>query len=256
MQTWPVPSPYERLNDAAWLRIQYLERGRTAADIADEVGCPHKTVDRALRRHDIRRPPHRTLNEVPAPWLREQYERRRSISDIAAGLGLSRTSVRRALAEAGIPIDDGRLPTELDDPDWLGGQVGLTNAEVARRHDVTADAVSRARQRHGLQQGQRRGSRYPQLDDRSWLERRYVAHGMAQAEIAAEIGCSRSAVALAMDRLGIPARATKTAEFPELHDRQWLIDRVDAGRSPRDIADQLGCHRTSVSAALRSLGLR
>lgn len=257
VQTVTVPSPYEHLNDAAWLRLQYLERGRTGADIAAEVGCPHKTLDRALRRHAIRRPPHRTLSEVPAAWLRKQYtHRQRSIADIAAELGLSRTSVRRALAEAGIPIDNGRLPAELHDPDWLAGQAGLTNADVARRLDVTADAVSRARQRHGLQHNQRRGSAYPQLDDRSWLERRYVDRGMTQAQIAAEIGCSRSAVALAMHRLNIPARPTKTPEFPELHDRQWLADQIAAGHSPRTIAEQLGCHPTSVGAAIRALGLR
>ncbi|HAS08958.1 MAG TPA: hypothetical protein DCS55_00305, partial [Acidimicrobiaceae bacterium] len=240
-ETAPVPSPYPHLNDPDWLRTEYLDRGRTAADIAAEVGCPHKTVDRALRRHGIRRPPYRALADVPADWLHEQYvERGRSITDIAGEIGMATTSVRRALDEAGIPIDDGRLPAEVDDTRWLAHQKGVTNAELARRLGVTAEAVSRARQRHGLAVGSHRPSKYPQLSDRAWLEDRYVRRGMTQAEIAAEIGCARSAVTMAMDRLGITARPNKVPVFAELHDREWLAEQLAAGRSPRTIAEQLG----------------
>lgn len=252
-----MPSPYRQLNDAVWLRTEYLERGRTAADIAAEVGCPHKAVDRALRRHEIRRPPHRTLADVPTDWLREQYvQRQRSIIDIAAEVGLSRTAVRRALDEAGIPIATGRLPAELDDREWLAGQGAVTNADLARRLGCSPEAVSRARQRHGLLVGVMRSLKYPQLDDRAWLEERYDTIGMTQAQIAAEVGCSRSAVALAMDRLGVAARPNKVPEYPELRDRRWLADQVAAGQSASSMGRTLGCHHTTVAAALREHGLR
>lgn len=111
-----MPSPYPLLNDPVWLRTEYLDRGRTAADIATEVGSPHGTVDRALRRHGIRRPSHRVRAAVPAEWLREQYvQGARSINDIAGELGLTPTSVRRALVEAGVAIDARPLPAELED---------------------------------------------------------------------------------------------------------------------------------------------
>lgn len=252
-----MPSPYPRLNDPGWLRTEYLQRGRTAADIAAEVGCPHKTVDRALRRHGIRRPPHRTLADVPVDWLREQYvHRQRSIIDIAGELGMSRTSVRRALTEAGIEVDTGRLPAELDDPEWLESQSGVTGAELARRLGTSPDAVSRARQRHGLLAGVGRQSKYPQLDDRTWLEERYFSDEMTQAQIAKVIGCSRSAVALAMDRLGIQARPNKVPEHPELHDRAWLASQLEEGATASSIARTLGCHHTTVAAALRKHALR
>lgn len=251
-----MPSPYPRLNDPHWLRTEYLERGRTAADIAAEIGCPHKTVDRALRRHGIRRPPRRMLADVPVDWLREQYvQRKRSLIDIAAEVGLSRTSVRRALVDAGIPIDDGRLPTELDDHDWLVSQDGVSTAEMARRLGTSPDAVSRARQRHGLLAGVVRQSKYPQLDDRTWLEERYLSDEMTQGQIAKVIGCSRSAVAVAMDRLGIQARPNKVPEYPELHDRAWLPQQIAAGGTASSIARGLGCHHTTAAAALREQGL-
>lgn len=110
------------------------------------------------------------------------------------------------------------------------------------RYDVTGSA------------GVVRSSKYPQLDDREWIEQRYVEHGMTQAQIAAEIGYLRSAVALAMDRLGIQARPNKTPEYPELHDRQWLADQFAAGGTASSIARLLGCHHTSVAVALGSTG--
>lgn len=256
VQNRVVPSPYQRLNDPDWLRTEYLDRGRTAADIAAEVGCPHKTVDRALQRHNIRRPPQRSLATVPAAWLREQYvDGKRAIADIAAELALSATSVRRALADAGLPINDGRLPAELDDPEWLASHERFSSAELARRLGVSRDAVVRARQRHGLATGRPRPPKYPELADRDWLEDRYARRGMTQAEIAVEIGCTRSAVALAMHRLGVQTRLNKVHEYRELHDREWLAEQLAAGRSPADIAETLGCHRTTVGAALRQYGL-
>lgn len=101
-----MPSPYSQLNDPAWLRSEYLDHRRTATDIAAEVGCPHHTVVTALRRHGIRRPPHRALAAVPADWLREQYvQRRRSVADIAGEVNLSQASVRRALIESEVSLD-------------------------------------------------------------------------------------------------------------------------------------------------------
>lgn len=98
-----MPSPYQRLNDPDWLRGEYLGRGRTAASIAAEVGCPHGAVDRALQRHGIRRGPKRASAEVPTEWLHEQHvELSRPLSDLAAELRLPIAAVRRALVEAGI----------------------------------------------------------------------------------------------------------------------------------------------------------
>jgi hypothetical protein len=93
-------------------------------------------------------------------------------------------------------------------------------------------------------------SPYRQLNDPHWLRTQYLDRGRTAADTAAEVGCSRSAVAVAMDRLGVPARPTKVPQHPELSDPQWLAAQVAAGRTPRETADGLGCHRTSVSAAL------
>jgi len=52
------------LEDADWLRREYIDNERTCADIADEVDVTDLTVSRWLRRHDIpTRPPHGLGNE-------------------------------------------------------------------------------------------------------------------------------------------------------------------------------------------------
>ena len=42
-----------RLKDAQWLREQYVERGRSTADIASECACHPTTVSRWLKKHGI-----------------------------------------------------------------------------------------------------------------------------------------------------------------------------------------------------------
>lgn len=44
---------YERLDDEEWLREQYISRGLSGYDIADEVGCAFRTVYSSLRRKGI-----------------------------------------------------------------------------------------------------------------------------------------------------------------------------------------------------------
>jgi AraC-like DNA-binding protein len=248
-----VPSPYPQLNDPEWLRTEYLERGRTGDDIAAEVGCPPKTLFRALARHDIRRPPH-SMATVPKRWLRDQHVRRgRSTRDIAAEIGVSPRSVQRALAEAGIPVNDRRLPPELDDPEWLHDHRHLDRKSLADLLGCSVEAVTRARRRHGLRGGTR--SPFWQLDDPDWLRARYHGDGWSQQRIPDDIGCSRVAVGQAMQRLGIPARPPQQGWYPQLQDPAWLAEQVRAGRSGVAIARELGCHPTSVAAALRRFGL-
>lgn len=249
-----VPSPHWQLNDPEWLRTEYLERGRTGADLAAEVGVHPNTLARALERHGIRKTERRTMASVPKRWLREQHVKRgRSTRDIARELDVAPTSVQRALVEAGIPVNDRRLPAELYDVDWLTTNASRSAREIGRELGCSADAVARARRRHGLAAGQ--PSQFPQLDDRAWLQDCYHRQGKTQQAIADELGCSRSAVALAMDRLGVDARR-RQVRYPRLDDRDWLERRVAAGRSAVQIAGELGCHRTSVAAALRRHGLR
>ena len=104
-----VPTLYPQLDDPAWLRREYVERRRTAKDLARELGCSRSLVTTTLSEHDIRKAV--TLrSQVPVDWLREQYvEEGRSLADVGAQAGVSWMTIRRALADAGIPLRQRRL---------------------------------------------------------------------------------------------------------------------------------------------------
>jgi transposase-like protein len=96
----------ERLADADWLREQYVDRERSAADIAEECGCHNSTIRRWLDKHGIEtRSSGRDSDErlTDADWLREQYvDRRRSTVDIAEERDCHYTTVLRWLDRHGI----------------------------------------------------------------------------------------------------------------------------------------------------------
>lgn len=100
---------YPKLHDARWLRTQYVERGRSRLDIAEEVGCSRDAVRDALAKHGIATvpgsgPAARFDALRDAAWLRVEYvERGRSQASIAAEIGCSQPAVGQALARHGIP---------------------------------------------------------------------------------------------------------------------------------------------------------
>ena len=93
-------------------------------------------------------------------------------------------------------------------------------------------------------------SRWPELDDAAWLKDQYDTGRRTTADIAAELGCSPSAVCNALARHSIPARAARRRPV-ELDDAAWLKDQYDTGgRTTTDIAAELGCGPTAVCDAL------
>jgi DNA-binding CsgD family transcriptional regulator len=146
-------STFAPLNNPAWLRLEYVQKGRTLDDLAAEVGCHEVTVRAHLKRHGIRK--YRLRNEpVDEAWLRREYvEHSRTLRDLAAEIGASVKVVRRARDGYGIPAQY-RPP---------------------RR-------------------------RFPHLHDGAWL-RAQIGAGRTHREIAAEIGCTRHAVTMALRRL-------------------------------------------------------
>lgn len=84
----------------------------------------------------------------------------------------------------------------------------------------------------------------------------YLGRGLSQQAIAAELGCSRKAVAAAIERYGL-ARRRPSRRPPELDNRRWLRRAyVGQGRSAQSIATELGCSPKVVVAALHRLRIQ
>jgi len=97
-------------------------------------------------------------------------------------------------------------------------------------------------------------SKYPQLDDREWLEHEYVVLGKFDAQIAEKIGCSTPTVGNARRRHGIPAK--RKAASLCLSDKEWLEhEYIALGKPDAKIARELGCSDGTVWNARQRYGI-
>lgn len=162
-----VPGQFPQLDDPAWLRRQYVERGRAVNEIAQSLGCSRSVVKTALATHGISTPTQLRC-QVPVDWLHEQYVvQGLSLADIGAQVGVSWVAIRDALAEAGIPLRQQAHRTrersltelspvpkhaELADIDWLRERLedGSSLNAIANEVGCHWNTVRRALDRHGL----------------------------------------------------------------------------------------------------------
>lgn len=120
------------------------------------------------------------------------------------------------------------------------------------------------------------------LRNREWLEGKYLDEKLSAREIADIVGCNPSSVRGALKRADIPIRTksemykgTKNPNFgkhpseetkrkmregrliyPELHNEEWLYQRYWGEMLlPKEIAQEIGCSRETVSAALKYFGI-
>jgi AraC-like DNA-binding protein len=207
---------HPELTDRTWLRRRYVEELASPADIASKLGCSEHSVRRALRAADIRLQgisrSHRRYWQLADPsWLRQRHvEQAVTATGIAAELGCARSTVHQALKAAGIaPINHRRYP-QLADPSWLrrryltdGASLGDIAAELGCDRTTVRDALTAA----GIPlKGRIYQRRYPRLGDHDWLRQRYLDEGASLADLAAEIGCSITAVRQALAAARITPR--------------------------------------------------
>jgi DNA-binding CsgD family transcriptional regulator len=152
-----------------YLRRQYVEERRSAAWVAEEVGCSHKTVLRYLARHGLpvrgrgQRGP--KYAELGSPgFLRSRYiGERATMSAIAAEVGCSRASVSVALAAAGIrPFGANgsrRLSAAFLRVAYVGE--GRSTVDLAAELGCGPSTIARALRRHGIAVRPRGGYRRP-----------------------------------------------------------------------------------------------
>ena len=134
-----------------------------------------------------------------------------------------------------------------------------TNARSARSPTSSVAQPRRCVQRPPRSDSRRPRERvrFPLLADSDWLRQQLGAR-RPLASIAAEVGCSESAVRAAATRHGIAERRRPSdqRQFPPLHDAAWLHQQyVQAGRSSTEIAAQLGCSPNAVLRALHDHGV-
>jgi len=156
-----------------------------------------------------------------------------TIADLANELGVSASTVRRALVRHHIP----RLPRNrnrrppsaapLDNPEWLTEQYRTkTGVEIAAELGVSSRAVYVAMKRHGIERRSEPGPlklRRSQLTDHDWLQD--AVERASSTGVASELEVSPGTVTAAYERAGIDPSSTT-----ELYERGQSRERPSAGQ--------------------------
>lgn len=163
---------------------------------------------------------------------------------------------------------------QLNDKEWLYNQyVRKKNSTryIANIVGCSFPTVNRALKKHKIpiRKPSDRStwkSKFPLLNERDYLIRRYIDEGSTQEDIAIEIGCSIGAVAKARERLKIPIKDIpevrrhskwKSKKYNQLDDKDWLCNKYLVGKlCIHDIAQIVGCCDTAVKCALKRHGVQ
>jgi transposase-like protein len=187
-------------------------------------------------------------------WLRRQVESGRTTSQIAADVLRTPKAERYALRRPGLS-----LPTELRradiDRDTMRAdwRDGMSGPEIGRKHRVCATTV------YFLMRGVKREqpvcrpvrlSKYPQLNDPSWL-RVQLAVGCSVRAIARQIGCDDGIVSTWVRRHGIAPPPANMRRLDRIAALENPVERATAAA----IVEQQALAEADGAAAIRTQAL-
>lgn len=124
------PEPADnRVDDPEWLHEQYIVKGKSMEQMANESESAYKTIHKKIHKCGIKTRPaggsklvYEQLGDYD--WLYEQYVRRNeSITDMAEDIGCTAVPVWRALQRHGIDTREKPMPEGEDHPSWKGGHI-------------------------------------------------------------------------------------------------------------------------------------
>jgi predicted transcriptional regulator len=277
---WQQAADRERrlLDSADWLTQQYVDRRRSASQIARDTHTTTAEVHAALTRQGVTRPPARP--ELTPDALRAAFAAGETVSSIARRAGVDRSGVRERMRRAGIRnphFTPTTRPAVLDDAAWLSEQSASPKAtvrQIAADLGVSDTTVRRALRRSGVEW--RRGAKPPGGVDADWLHDLYTIRLLPVADIAEQANVSQNTIRRALVFHQVPRRPMEIrrprrassrppapraphphADRPGGIDPAWLrTEYLRRRRTLREIADELGIGVTTVQRAVHAHGLR
>ena len=206
--------------------------------------------------------------ELDDTELRDLYEvRGLSTEQVAAEANATTPEVLAALVAAGIEVRLG-MSDILSEP-YLRQRYeveGTPSPEIAREAGTTSATVIKRLRAYGIEVRGRGGveERKPGLDrlTEPFLRQAYIADGRSTTSIAEELEVDPSQVLTALYKFRIPVRdkaAARVARNPGLAlltEDRLRAEYVDRGRSPAEIAAELGVSYSAVRNALIRFDLK
>jgi DNA-binding CsgD family transcriptional regulator len=212
-------------------------------------------------------PPRRVIPTLDDPTALEAAYRAATLDQLASRLGVSRSTVRRALIRHRIdrlPRNRNRRPSTaraLEDAEWLATQYRTRSAvDIADELHVSSRTVYEAMRRHGIERRTQPGVlqlRRPQLTDPDWLAKA-VERG-SSTSIATELDVSPGTLIDAYSRAGLEPASTKffyargrnrVRPAPETLAATWQAEGTFRGVSRR-----IGTSPTTAAVWLAEVGI-
>jgi transposase-like protein len=245
------------LRDREWLQQQF-ERRRTCAAIAQQLDCSPSLVMDWARKHDLL--PSRTARtEEFDSEVRARHHNGEAPGEIASALEVKVQDVRKSLVRQELATQ--KRGHHYFQPEWWIERIerrGWTTRQCARAAGIQPhncayylnrfglDHITKARR---LKKGERRCPKYPALADATQLAELLREHGTYEA-VAKAVGCpSPSLVSRwARELLGVGKRHEN---FKPTHAQSWWTERLDAGMTTWQLAEEAGITEKAVRERLR-----
>lgn len=233
------------------MRSVAASMNRTARTLRNWFEREERPTPRRLRQVERRL----LLNDTE--WLEEQYvTKRRSITEIAAGIAAPPAHVAEALHHANIARKAKPRHVEVS-AEVLKRAVadGESQRAVADRLGVGRGVVRAAAQRHNIVFGHSLPRRPAKLGERNWLAGQILHQQRTVREIADSLGTSTATVERARRQLGIaPGRRPRRLDRPSLA-RELRRLYIDERLTIAEIAARFDVSSSTVYRAIERHGL-
>jgi len=167
----------QKYRDQEWLENEYVAKGRSLADIADECGVTDDTVNRWTKRYDLS--PDRPWRDES--WLKEQLRSGKTHEEIADEANTSASVIVNWKSRHGITISK-----DYQREGWLREQYrengrGPTEIADCSEWDPSPAAVSRWVSKYDISKKHK---------DEEWLREHYVEKSLSSIKIAEKLDLS------------------------------------------------------------------
>lgn len=228
--------------DKALLVELHDEKGLSASDISDELGCGRRTVTDWLYKLDVKEPsgskPYH--DEEKCRYLYEQMNL--STEDLAERWNSSEITIERWLRRHNIARS--RAHSNPDAP-WrdeetlksLFFEKGLTHKEIGEELGCGQSTVTKWMEKLDI-----KGSRETPWKDRSHMADLHLEQGLSPPEMSEELGISESAVERWLDKLNIARKSDAPWTNEELLELLYL----ERDLTTEEIGEELGCADSTI----------
>ncbi|CAG0998899.1 hypothetical protein PHYC_02742 [Phycisphaerales bacterium] len=273
----PRPKPRHPPRDRGRRVAEYFDRGLSPDAVAAILGITVTTARRSFAARVARSSTARDLAEKRRrdDEIVRLYRKGLTLTQVAAQTGTPLESVRLRLIKRGVPrrtkAADFPHLRERDERMERLYRRGLGTGDIATREGLTIGGVRKVLVQRRVPMRtttQMRDRALPHDKRRSTRDRTIAAlyrEGLSSAGIAHRLNLSGGIVLYALDRLGVPRRASSDYPKPETKRSAWIRTQVaklaptydtGPGTSTGDFARKLGVTQGTVQKYMHALGVK